>query len=72
MFKLATNILPSGSILFIDNYFTEPGLAVALKAKGITVYGTIKPNRRDLPKLLVEIKQVFAKDIPYGVLAIVV
>ncbi len=34
--------------------------------------GTIKLNRRDLPKLLVDMKQEFARDIPYGVLTAVV
>ena len=72
MYKLATNILPSNSILFIDNYFTELKLAGNLKAKRITVCGTMKPNRLDLPELLVEMKKLFSKDIPYGVLTIVV
>ena len=72
MYKLATNILLSNSILFIDNYFTESKLARNLKAKRIAVCGTIKPNRPDLPELLVEMKKLFLKDIPYGVLTIVV
>ena len=72
MYKLATNILPPNSILFIDNYFTELKLAGNLKAKRITVYRTMKPNRPDLPELLVEMKKLFSKDIPYGVLTVVV
>ena len=72
MYKLATNILPPNSILFIDNYFTEPKLAGNLKAKRIAVCGTMKPNRPDLLELLVEMKKLFSKDIPYGVLAVVV
>ena len=72
MYKLATNILPTNSILFIDNYFTEPKLAGNLKAKWIAVCGTMKPNRPDLPELLVEMKKLFSKDIPYEVLAVVV
>ena len=56
----------------MDNYFTEPKLAGNLKAKRIAVCGTMKPNRLDLLELLVEMKKLFFKDIPYGVLAIVV
>ena len=72
VYKLATNILSPNSILFIDNYFTELKLAGNLKAKRITVYRTMKPNRLDLPELLVEMKKLFLKDIPYGVLTVVV
>ena len=61
MYKLATNILPPNSILFIDNYFTEPKLAGNLKAKRITVCGTKKLNRPDLPELLVEMKKLFQR-----------
>ena len=72
MFKLALNTLSTGTILFIDNYFTTPELAEALMKRGIAVYRTIKSNRRDLPKLLMKIKQVFTRDISYGVLATVI
>ena len=72
VYKLATNILPTNSILFIDNYFTELKLARNLKAKRIAVCGTMKPNRPDLLELLVEMKKLFLKDIPYGGLTIVV
>lgn len=72
VFKLATDTLPPDSILFTDNYFTEPKLAGRLKDKGIAICGTMKPNRPDLPELLVEMKKLFSKDIPYGVLAAVV
>lgn len=41
-FKLVTDTLPSGIILFMDNYFTEPKLTGALKAEGIAVCGTMK------------------------------
>ena len=70
--KLATDTLPSDSILFMDNYFTCLELAVALRDRGIAVCGTMKPTRRDLPNLLVEMKQEFVRDIPYGVLAAIV
>ena len=72
VYKLATDILPPDSILFMDNYFTEPKLAGNLKAKRIAVCGTMKPNRPDLPELLMEMKKLFSKDIPYGVLTVVV
>ena len=72
VYKLATNILPPNSILFMNNYFTEPKLAGNLKAKRIAVCGTMKLNRPDLLELLVEMKKLFLKDIPYGVLAVVV
>lgn len=70
--KLATDTVPKDSILFMDNYFTCLELAVALRDQGIAVCGTMKPNRRDLPELLIKMKQEYAKDIPYGVLAAVV
>ena len=69
--KLATNTLPSGTILFINNYFTESKLIIALKARGIAVCEIIKYNRSDLPKLLMNIKKEFAKNILYKVLAAV-
>ena len=72
VFKLATDTLPPDSILFMDNYFTEPKLAVALKARQIAVCGTMKPSRSDLPELLLEMKKEFAKDNPYRVLAAIV
>ena len=56
VFELATNTLPHNSILFINNYFTEPKLAIALKDRGITIYKTIKSNRLDLSKLLIKMK----------------
>lgn len=72
VFKLITNTLPPNSILFINNYFIELKLASKLKASRITIYKTIKPNRTNLPELLVEMKQRFTKDIPYGTLTAVV
>lgn len=44
VFKLATDTLLKDTILFIDNYFTCPELAVALRDRRITVCGTIKPT----------------------------
>ena len=67
--KLATKLLSRNTILFMDNYFTELKLAVMLRSQGIAVCGTMKPSRPDLPKLLMEMKKEFARDIPYGVLA---
>ena len=72
VFKLATDLLPNNTILFIDNYFTCPELAMALRGRRIAVCGTMKPGRKDLPELLVQMKTEFAKDIPYRVLAAVV
>lgn len=56
----------------MNNYFTSLKLAMALKVRGIAVCGTMKLNRRDLSKLLVDMKQEFARDIPCGVLTAVV
>ena len=72
MFKLATNTLPPNFILFTNNYFTELKLAGRLKDKGIAIYETMKSNRPDLSELLIKMKKLFSKDIPYGVLAIVI
>ena len=64
--------LPPDTILFMDNYSSDPKLAVVLRARRIAVGGTMKPNRGDLTRLLVGMKTEFAKDILYGVLAAVV
>ena len=44
VFKLATNILFSRSILFINNYFTYSKLAITLKDREIIVYKIIKSS----------------------------
>ena len=69
--KLVTDILFSSIILFIDNYFTESKLAIALKVREITICETIKYNRSDLSKLLIDMKKEFVKDILYEVLTAV-
>ena len=63
--------LSSDIILFINNYFTELRLAIALKVRRIAVYRTIKHSRTDLPELLIEMKTIFAKDISYETLTTV-
>ena len=45
---------------------------MALRDRGITIYRTIKSSRRDLSELLIEIKQVFIRDILYRVLTAIV
>ena len=69
---MVTDTLPPNSILFINNYFTEFKLTKALKVKRIAVYKTIKSNRIDLLELLMKMKKMFFKNIPYGVLAAVI
>ena len=71
VYQMAIETLPSDTILFMNNYFTEPRLAVALKARRIAIYKTVKHSRTDLPELLIEIKTIFAKNIPYETLAAV-
>lgn len=56
----------------MNNYFTCLELVVTLRDQGITVCGTMKSNRRDLPELLVKMKQKYTKDISYEVLAAMV
>ena len=70
--KLTADTLLKNIILFINNYFTYIELALALRDRGITIYKTIKPGRKDLLKLLIKIKQQFARDIPHGVLAVII
>ncbi len=72
VFKLATEILPPDTILFMDNYFSDPKLIIALKYRRITVCETLKQNRENLPSLLVDMKKKFSKNISYGVLAAMV
>ena len=56
VFKLATNTLLNNIILFINNYFTCLELIIALKDRRIVIYETMKLGRKDLSKLLVEMK----------------
>ena len=70
--KLVTNILLSNIILFINNYFIELKLAIALKDREIAIYNIIKYNRLDLLKLLIDMKKEFAKNILYKVLAVII
>ena len=65
-------MLTSDTIIFIDNYFTKPKLAMALKAKRIAVCRAMKPSQSNLPALLVKMKKVFAKYVLYRVLASVI
>ena len=72
IFKLTLDTLSKDTILFIDNYFICPKLNITLKERGIAICETIKPDRRDLLKLLIEIKQEFIKNIPYNILTAVI
>lgn len=69
VYKLATDILPPNSILFMDNYFSESKIAKKLMAVKIAICETMKPNRTNIPELLVKMKQAYAKNISYGILA---
>ena len=72
MFKLIFITLLNNIILFINNYFIYPKLIVILRDKRITICEIIKSNRRNLPKLLIKIKQEFIKNISYDVLIIII
>ena len=72
IFKLAIDLLSNNTILFINNYFTCPELAMTLRGRRITVYRTIKSRRKNLSELLIQIKTEFVKNIPYRVLTAVI
>ena len=71
VYQMVIETLSFDIILFMNNYFTKPRLAIALKVRRITIYKTMKHSRTDLLELLVEIKTVFAKNISYETLAAV-
>ncbi|KAL1448775.1 hypothetical protein MTO96_028145 [Rhipicephalus appendiculatus] len=51
--SLSENVQP-GSQLYFDNYFTSTRLMEALAKKNILAVGTVRVNRRDLPKEMKE------------------
>ncbi|XP_072398000.1 uncharacterized protein [Diabrotica undecimpunctata] len=47
----------SGRNLICDNWFTSVPLAEELKKKKITLVGTIRKNKRDIPEIFVATKE---------------
>lgn len=45
-----TNYLNCGRNLTVDNFFTSVDLALWLLARKTTIIGTIRKNKRDVPK----------------------
>ncbi|CAJ0946462.1 unnamed protein product [Ranitomeya imitator] len=54
---LAVPIFNSGRNITMDNYFTNVELGNFLLQKAITLVGTIKPNRREIPEALKHSRQ---------------
>ena len=44
--------LNNGHILFTDNFYTTPRLAQYLLLNGTALVGTVRPNRKNFPKML--------------------
>lgn len=48
--QLTKSLENLGIEIFIDNFFNSPLLQYALKTKGINCCGTVRPNRKHMPK----------------------
>lgn len=60
--KLAESYYGSGICVTSDNFFTSSSLAKSLHQKNITLLGTIRPNRREIPREIV--KHFSSKQVP--------
>ena len=66
--KLSQHLHMSGRNITCDNFFTSLKLARELKTKNISIVGTIRNNRREVPKEFREIKnkKLFDSDFAYN------
>ncbi len=54
--ELMDPYLGQGYHLYLDNFYTSPQLVKDLFSKGTPSVGTVKPNRKDFPKSLLNVK----------------
>ncbi|KAL6438799.1 hypothetical protein ACFW04_003704 [Cataglyphis niger] len=54
--QLAEPILGKGYTLFLDNWYSSPNLYKILQAKNTNVVGTVRKNRKNMPKVLASYK----------------
>ncbi|XP_015436675.1 PREDICTED: piggyBac transposable element-derived protein 4-like [Dufourea novaeangliae] len=54
--QLAERILGKGYTLFLDNWYSSPNLYKILQAKNTNVVGTVRKNRKNMPKELASYK----------------
>ena len=52
--SLMREYLDKGHCLFIDNFYTTPRLAKFLLDRGTTMVGTVRSNRRQFPKVMLQ------------------
>lgn len=48
--RLMQQLKNEGRTLYLDNYYCAPALAASLAAEDTAVVGTVRPNRKELPK----------------------
>lgn len=56
----------SGYRLYVDNWYTSVPLFLELERRGILACGTVRPNRKYLPKDIVDAKQQQVKNLARG------
>ena len=64
--RLMSPLEDKGYRLFTDNFYTSPDLFFTLREHGIQACGTVRPNRKDLPKEIMDHKLPLVKNLPRG------
>lgn len=49
VFRLMNDLLESGRVLYVDNFYTSPHLFEDLYERGIFASGTVRTNRKNFP-----------------------
>ena len=63
--KLSSHVDVTGRNVSMDRYFTSVTIAHYLKEKKMTLIGTMRANRKGIPKELVEMQNLDNKDIKF-------
>ena len=64
--RLMNPLEDKGYRLFTDNFYSSPDLFFTLREHGIQACGTVRPNRKDLPKEIMDHKLPLVKNLPRG------
>lgn len=64
--RLMSPLEDKGYRLFTDNFYSSPDLFFTLREHGIQACGTVRPNRKDLPKEIMDHKLPLVKNLPRG------
>ena len=62
VFDLTKTLIGTGCMIFMDNFFSSLYLFVTLHNQGLMATGTVRPNRKYLPKKLKEDKEMAKGD----------